>query len=169
MFSEPEPLGAMVISMLSESGSEVELDDRHALSGIGAGVLAGERMHGIGAQRILRGRALAGPADAGFQFGNVDVRFCANQNFVDRQSGVLADQRVLLVGGFDVFEDREHHLLGGVIAGFLFGLEAEGKGGADIGGNVFERDPVEVSRDRFDGVVDRGHVILFPFQADEHV
>ena len=117
-FSEPEPFGIISISTVSSRVVEIDMDDRHAGAARGLLVLARDRMHHRGAQRMLLGGALAAAADRFLHRRAVELDVAADGDVVDRNAGVLAEQVLGALGDRDVLDHgAEDGLAGGV--GFL--------------------------------------------------
>src|SRR3954469_24480909 len=94
---------------------EIDVDDRHADAAGGLLVLAGERMHHRRAQRILGGGPRAAAADRLLHRRAVELDVLADDDVVDRNAGVLAQQVLPLLGDHDVLDHGvEHGTTGGV-------------------------------------------------------
>ena len=128
---------------------EFELDDGNAAPGIGPRVSARQRMHGIRPQRIrsavARSHPFAGEASSSATSTGSPTTALNTGRPVSWQTSVSCG-----VGGLDVFENREHDLFGGLMAGGLF--VGEGVPQARLrtsGGNVLERAEVAARGARF--------------------
>src|SRR3954454_18177603 len=126
---------------------ELPVHDRQAVADIRAGVLARDRVHGVGAQRVLERGARGAVAEALVDAGRVERKVLADAAGVDGDPGVLADEVPLVVRDLDVAEDRAQDALprdGGLAPGRVR------EGVAEILRDVLQRPDVEVGR----GVLD---------------
>ena len=100
---------------------EIDVDHRHAGAAGTVLVDARHRMHDRGAQRMLARGALDAAADRGLERHAVHVDVAADDDVVDRDAGVLAEQVVGALGHRDVLDHRREDRLGGAVA--LAGVE----------------------------------------------
>ena len=77
----------------------------------GTGVLAGDRVHRVRAQRVLDRRAGGAVAQPLVDPGRVEREVLADPGVIDGDAGVLADEVLLGVGDADVAVDRLEHAL----------------------------------------------------------
>ncbi len=91
-FSEPELLRDHLDLDGLVAPVEIDVDDWHADAARGLFVLAGERMHDGGAQRMLGGGALAAAADGGLHRRAFELDVPADDDVVNRNAGILAEQ-----------------------------------------------------------------------------
>src|SRR6266850_272543 len=126
---------------------EVDVDHRYAAPAVVALVHARERMDHRGAQRILERGALAAAADRFLQRQAVDLDAAADPDVVDRDTGVLAEQVVRVLGDRDVADHRaEHALRTGIGLAARQPLEAL----LDVRRQLFQRPDVELLRGLLD-------------------
>ena len=132
MFSEPDPLGMHFTSRPSQSGTNSQWMWGilwPVLSPVGT---AGERVHGVRAQRVLQRGAAGALAQGLLDAGRVQREALAQPHVVDGQAGVLADQVLALVGHRDVGVDRLQDALAdlvGLASPWRFGGRRAGPGG----------------------------------------
>src|SRR5580765_6570690 len=90
---------------------ELPVHDREPVAGVRTGVLAGERVDGVRAQRVLQRRALRTGLQRFVDARRVEREVLADTAGVDSDARVLADEVVLVVGDLDVLDDRVEHAL----------------------------------------------------------
>src|SRR5262245_53143959 len=85
---------------------EVPVDDRDPEADVRSRVLARERVHGVGPQRVLDRRALRARLERRVDAGRMQREVLADAAVVDGDPRVLADEVLLLVRDLDVAVDR---------------------------------------------------------------
>src|SRR5207249_4389430 len=87
------------------AGIEIDMDDRNARPTGGLLVLAGDRMYDRGPQRVLARRPLAAAPDGLFDGDAIEGDVAADDDVIDRDSGILAQQIAGALGDCDIL----HH------------------------------------------------------------
>src|SRR6185437_14081079 len=110
-------------------------------------VLARDRVHDRGAQRMLLRCALAAAADRLLHAGAVELDVAADDDVVDRDAGVLAEQIARSLGDRDVLDHGAENSLTGRV-GLCSDQPIEAP--LDVGRQQFERADIESLRELLD-------------------
>ena len=106
MFSEPEPFGTHFTSRPSQSGTKSQWTIGNAVADVLSGVLTGQRVDGVRAQRMLDRRPLRPVEEGLVDPRRVQREVLADPAVVDRDTRVLTDEVLLVVRDRDVPDDR---------------------------------------------------------------
>ncbi len=128
---------------------EIDIDDRDKAAAGGLLVLAGDRMDDGRAQRMLLRRAHAAAADRRLERRAVELDVATDDDVVDRNAGVLAEQVVGALGDHDVLAHRRQDGAGGGVA---LALRQFGEAELDVVGQDLERPDIEQLRGFLDDV-----------------